>query len=186
MLPPHRILYPVPAEPIVTYCDHLQNPQTRARRWQDAQGDKMKIMTPRRPSSRASVSVALTILAVLAGSTRAAGAEKSPHPQLHARTLAAAKVHLCNGFAEKSVEYYMQTRMPKEYAVYASVRANEFEVTKQESLRSIALQQMQGEAVAEFDPIAVYEVANGRLGRSLRPRADDSDAARYISPPRLN
>ncbi len=120
----------------------------------------MKITTLRCLPSAAGMFIVVSILAGLAGPMRADAAGKSPHPELQLRPLIGAKVRLCQGFAENSLDYFMQTRMPKEYAVYSRLRANEFEVEQAESLRSQALQKMRDEAAVEFDPDLVYEAAN--------------------------
>jgi hypothetical protein len=93
---------------------------------------------------------------MLLGALRSVAAGQPTYPGVNIETLAGAKVLLCKGFAEDTVDFYMAHKMRKEYETYA--KATEFEREQTASLRELALQRMHQEAVGRFDPATVYEV----------------------------
>jgi len=99
------------------------------------------------------------------------GASKSPYSEVRLQTLAAAKVQLCKGFAESTVDYYMRLKMPKGWAKYT--RANEFETRDKQALHELALQRIRAEATAHFDPASTYQVSDRAAYLSEYKRAPD-------------
>jgi hypothetical protein len=101
----------------------------------------------------------------------ACGANKATYPEINIRTLASAKVQLCKGFAENTVDYYMRTQMPREWAAYT--RANEFEASQKQALHELALQRMNQEAAKNFDAATIYQASNRSAYLSEYKRVPD-------------
>lgn len=122
-------------------------------------------------NSRPAVHVLAACTVLLAGFTQPAAAAKSPYPEANIHTVAGAKVQLCKGFAEDTLDYYMRLKMPKEYTTYT--RATEFEADQKQAMRDLALAKMREESATRFSPGTTY-VIDGRTAHiSEYKRAPD-------------
>jgi len=119
----------------------------------------------------------LVLLASLTQPT--AAAEKSPYPKANLHTVAGAKVQLCKGFAEETLDYYMMRQMPKEFATYT--QANEFEADQKQSLRDLALARMREEAATRFSPGKTYLIERRGAQISEYKRAPDGFEVEFPS-----
>lgn len=103
--------------------------------------------------------------------TQTSAAAAPDYPRATMDTVAGAKVELCDGFAAGTVEYYMRTKMQKEYATYT--HATEFDTAQKEALRATALQRIHAEAASRFNRDTLYEVVDRAAYLSEFKRAPD-------------
>ena len=103
--------------------------------------------------------------------TQTSAAAAPDYPRATMATVAGAKVELCDGFAAGTVEYYMRTKMQKDYATYT--RATEFDTAQKEALRTTALQRIHADAASRFNRDTIYEVVDRAAYISEFKRAPD-------------
>lgn len=118
--------------------------------------------------------ITISLVALIGLTQPAFTKESSPppkYPPVNIPVLAGAKVQLCKDFAEKTIEYYMSVKMPKEYDTYR--RATEFEAAEKEALRQTALRRIRDEAAAAFNPSITYISIGQKAYLSAYKRSPD-------------